>query len=243
MPSMPYYNQIALINKSISVSDIDASTMVEALNKILPKFCYDWSIAEAKVLYIPKASTIIPTSAYKMYMLDTADISGVLAYHDLYLDVPYGKVFAKTILSNNGVMLYEPTLTKSTVAQTLAHEVFELLIDPRCNIWWMNYNTGTLVAAEVVDPVQNNVVVVTLTNGTNVGICDWILPSWQDAQNTTGPFNYLNTLTKPFEIKNGYAIVINNSKVTTVYGDTLQPITNSHSQLSGRIYKRLRTWQ
>jgi hypothetical protein len=128
------------------------------------------------------------------------------------------------------------------VAQTLAHEVFELIIDPRCNTWWMNYNTGQLYAAEVCDPIQSNIVAVTLNTGVNAGMSDWILPSWQDVQNTTGPFNHNNTLTMPFEIKNGYALVINNGKVNSVYGNTVNPVTNSHSQTGSRFTTRSKSF-
>jgi hypothetical protein len=234
MPRFAKYSQIAIVNNSTDVNDADGSNMTAALNNLLPIFCNDWSIPMFTAMYIPKRTKVLPSNMYLIYLLDTSDISGALAYHDLSLDVPYGKVFVKTVLSNNGVILYDSNLNKPTVAQTLAHEVFELIIDPRCNTWWMNYKTGVLVAAEVVDPVELNVVVVTLKNGVKVGMCDWILPSWQDAQNTTGPFNHMNTLTQPFQVKNGYAMVIKNSKVISVYGDTVNPNTNTHCQLGDR---------
>lgn len=237
MTSMPYYKQIAVINQSTMIVDIDGSNMVMALNILLPKFCTSWSISQVDAVYIPKNSINIPETAYRIYLLDTADIDGVLAYHTLRSDIPYGNVFVNTILSSGGVILYEASQTMSTVAQCLAHEVFELLIDPRCNIWWMNFNTGQLFAGEVCDPVQSNVVLITLSNGVNVGLSDWILPSWQDAQNTKGPFNYLNTLTSPFEIKNGYAMIIKNSNITSIYNNS-KPLANSHSQIGTRHSKR-----
>jgi len=201
MSSFPIYSQIAIINKSTVVSDEDGSNMTAALNELLPIFCKDWSIPIFTAIYFPKETVVFPSNLYLVYLLDTSGVEGSLAYHDLSLDIPYANVFTKSILSNDGVMLYEPTLNKPTVAQTLAHEVFELIIDPRSNTWWMNCNTGQLHAAKVCDPVQSNIVAVTLNTGVNVGMSDWILPSWQDAQNTTGPFNHNNTLTMPFEIK------------------------------------------
>ena len=36
MPSMPYYAQIAVINKSTVVTDANGSNMVVALNTLLP---------------------------------------------------------------------------------------------------------------------------------------------------------------------------------------------------------------
>lgn len=239
MPTFASYNQIAIINRSSVVSDTDASTMVVALNTLLPIFCSDWSILPVTTVYIPRAATILPINLYYIYLMDTSDQEGALAYHDLSGDVPYGKVFAKTILST-GVLMYEETLTLQTVSQCLSHEVFELIIDPRCNTWWMNYKTRILVAAEVSDPVQGNVVVVTLANGVKVGMSDWILPSWQDAQTTIGPFNHLNTLSQAFQVLNGYAMIIKDSKVITVYGDIVNPKALSHSQESIRTATRTR---
>jgi len=213
--------------------------MVTALNTLLVQFCKDWSLTAFSAVYVPKATTNIPANTYIIYLMDNSDVNGALAYHDLLSDIPYGKVFAKTVIANGGVLLYEPTLKLPTVAQTLAHEVFELIIDPRCNVWWMNYYTGILVAAEVCDPVENNVVVVTLPNGTKVGMSDWILPSWQDAQNTKGPFNHLNTLTAPFQIKNGYTIQIKNSRITAIYGDNNISKRVSHSFTGKRSMMRL----
>jgi hypothetical protein len=208
--------------------------MVTALNMLLPQFCRDWSINPFTAVYVPKTSTSIPANTYIIYLMDNTDVAGTLAYHDLSSDIPYGKVFAKTVIANGGVLLYEPTLKLPTVAQTLAHEVFELIVDPRCTMWWMNYNTGLLIASEVCDPVENNVVVVTLPNGTKVGMSDWILPSWQDVQNTRGPFNHLNTLTAPFQIKNGYAIQIKNSRITAIYGDNNNKSTVISHSLAGK---------
>jgi hypothetical protein len=71
---------------------------------------------------------------------------------------------------------------------------------------------------------------------------DWILPSWQDVQNTKGPFNHLNTLTAPFQIKNGYSMQIKNSRVSTIYGDITAgaaSVTNSHCQTGPRASTRL----
>jgi len=228
------YFQVAVVNRSTVITDVQGSQIVAALNVLLPTFCRDWSIIQFSAVYVPKAAVSVPTNVYYVYILDTSDVSGALGYHDLSSDVPYGKVFAKTILSYSGVILYEPTLKLPTVAQAVAHEVFELIIDPRCTVWWMNYNTGLLVAGEVADPVENNVVVVTLSNGVKVGMSDWILPSWQDVQNTTGPYNHLNTLTAPFQVKNGYAMEIKNSKIISVYGNTIKPNKKSHCQLGGR---------
>ena len=48
------YFQIAVINQSSVLTDIDGSDMVFALNILLPKFCDDWSINPFSVVYLPK---------------------------------------------------------------------------------------------------------------------------------------------------------------------------------------------
>jgi len=104
-----------------------------------------------------------------------------------------------------------------SIPQCLAHEVFELLVDPYCNTWWQSAN-GTLFAGEVCDPVQNNSVIV---NG--MIFSDWILPKWTDAQATKGPFNHLNTLSKPFTMsKAGYTIQMSQGRVTNVFSAARQ---------------------
>lgn len=222
MPSFANYTQIAIVNKSTIISDEDGSNMVLALNLLLPKFCSNWGISLFTAVYVAKGVENLPAISYNINLLDDTDSPGTFAYHDISSDVPFANVFAKTVLSENGVILYEPTHKKPTVAQALSHEAFELIIDPRCNLWWMNYYTGQMVPGEVCDPVERNVVVVTLANDVKIGMSDWVLPSWTDAQNTTGPFNHLNTLRKPYEVKNGYLIS----------SESINSVTNSQYHLN-----------
>jgi hypothetical protein len=232
------YTQVAVINNTTTVSDTDGSNMVVALNMLLPNFCSDWSISDVSAVYIPRGGGGLPRNVHYIYLTETSDVADALAYHTFTNDTSFGKVFVKTILENNGVIMYDPDLTRPTVAQALSHEVFELLIDPMCNSWWMNYNTGLLYASEVCDPIESNVIVVNIPNGIMVGLSDWILPAWQDSSNTAGPFNYMNTLTAPFQVKNGYAMVIKDSTVTSIYGEPTNPTRYSHCRHSQRFAKR-----
>jgi hypothetical protein len=221
---MPVYTQVAVINQSTVVTDVEGSAIVAALNSLLPTFCSDWSISRVTASYVPLKSKSIPSNAYKVFILDTTDIQGTLGYHDIVSDLPYAKVFAKTNVAYGGVTLYEPTRTKPTLAQAVSHEVFEMLVDPKCVNWWMNPNNGYLFAGEVGDPVESNVVVVRLPNGTNVGMSDWILPAWSDVQNTRGPFNHMDTLLNPFTMApGGYLIYIKAGVIHNVYGDAVLP--------------------
>jgi hypothetical protein len=84
-------------------------------------------------------------------------------------------------------------------------------------VWWQ-LSSGYLVPAEVCDPVEGNLVRVQVGSVT-IGLSDYILPVWSDPQATKGPYNYLNTLTKPFQVaKGGYVALMRNGTVTNILG-------------------------
>lgn len=215
---------LAIVNSSTKVTDAEGNFIVKALNVLLPKFCKDWNVAPTLTTYVPKGKTT--TIPRKIFLFDDADIEGVLGYHDLSSNIPYGKCFVNTILSDGGVILYSPNPGTSTLAEVVCHEVFELLVNPYCNEWWDIGDSQTLYAKEPCDPVQNNALTVSILVSPatfrynallrrsvqtpavyqNVGCSDWILPAWGNPQGK-GPFNQLNTLKAPFTIdKGGYGI-------------------------------------
>ena len=241
--------QIAVINSSSALTDVNGQYMVDALNKLLPQFCSDWSLAPCIAIYVKKGAT--SSIGTKVFFLDKSDSQGALAYHDLSSGKPYGRVFVKTILTY-GPILFSADSTKPTVAQCLAHEIFELLIDPVCNGWWMLPDYNTLYPSEVSDPVQGNIVPVTLTytsltttlpirtitTTVKVGLSDWILPSWANPQGSR-PFNHNNTLSAPFAIdKGGYEYVLRNGTVTTVFGKLASNYVKDKAADSERMLKR-----
>jgi hypothetical protein len=241
--------QIAVINASPVLSDANGQYMVDAMNKLLPQFCSDWSLAMCTAVYVKKgATTTIDT---KVFFLNNSDAQDALAYHDLSSGKPYGRVFVQTILQY-GPVLFSSDSTKPTVAQCLAHEIFELLIDPVCNGWWMLPDYETLYPSEVSDPVQGNIVPVTLTYSTvtatipikkitttvKVGLSDWILPSWTNPQGSR-PFNHNNTLSAPFALDNGgYENVLKNGVVTTIFGKLASKYTKDKAKDSERMLKK-----
>ena len=216
---------LAIVNSSTKVTDAEGTFIVKAMNVLLPKFCKDWNVAPTLTTYVPKGkNTTIPR---KIFLFDDADIEGVLGYHDLSSNVPYGKCFVNTVLSEGGVVLYSPNPAIPTVAEVVCHEVFELLVNPYCNEWWDIGDSQTLYAKEPCDPVQSNALTVSILVSAatsrynallrravrtpavyqNVGCSDWILPAWGNPQDTKGPFNQLNTLKAPFTIdRGGYGI-------------------------------------
>ena len=226
------YTQIAIINQSTVVTDANGQFIVSAMNMILPTFCSDWNIPSVTAVYVGLGkTTMIPL---KVFLLDNADVDGALAYHDQTNDLPYGKAFAKTVLSYGGTLLYSTNPLVPTFAQSVCHEVFELLVDMYCNMWAMLPDYTTLYAYEVCDPVESNALTVNvLTTSvtkigikttttivtTKVGLSDWVLPKWFDPQATRGPYNHNNTLTAPFTLSPyGYVIALEGGNVNYVFG-------------------------
>jgi len=230
------YNVIAIVNLSTTMSDADGVTIVAALNMLLPTFCADWSIPQIKTVYVGKGKPIM--NLLRCLVLDNADIQGALGYHDESADIPYAKVFVKSILQNSGVMLYSTNSKLPTVAQTISHEVFEMIVDLRANCWWNDFSGYTLYAAEVCDPVESNIVPVKTIGGTVVGMSDWVLPAWSDPQAKIGPFNHLDTIKKPLTVdKGGYLITLTNGKYTNIFGSEISAHTKAN--MCKRGVKRL----
>ena len=227
------YTQIALINQSTAVSDANGQIIANAMNMILPTFCGDWNIPIVTAVYVGLGKTT--TIPLKVFLLDTADVAGALAYHDEVNDLPYGKAFAKTVLSYGGTLLYSTNPLVPTFAQAVCHEIFELLVDMYCNMWAMLSDYTTLYAYEACDPVESNAVTVNLvttttakvgtktvttTVNTKVGLSDWVLPKWFDTQAKRGPYNHNNTLTAPFTLSPyGYVIALESGNVSYIYGN------------------------
>lgn len=242
--------QVAIINQSTIVSDTDGAIITSALNIITPNFCSDWGIALYTCVYVPKGKTT--TIPLKIFLLDTSDQANALAYHDEINDVPYGRAFAKTVLSIGGVILYSPNPNIPTFAQTVCHELFELLIDPYCNSWAMLADGNTMYAYEVCDPVESNAVTVQVQTGititknflkkkllaiyTKVGLSDWVLPKWFDTQATKGPFNHNNTLKSPFTLdKRGYVISMSGGTSNPIFGELVSSEKQSLIQSKHRV--------
>ena len=222
--------QIAIINQSSRVSKYQCAVMVSALNNVLPKFCKDWGLSN----YIAVVSNSFTKIPFKVFIVDGNLDTEYLGYHDNSPTnaTAIGYVNTTPILNNGGV-LYSKN-SHPTIAQTLSHEIFEMLVDPLANLWAQSDEVGSLYAYESCDAVQNNVLVVNITVNDNssilkrlsgkkisvpVGLSDWLLPAWFDPGNTIGPFNNKNTLKSPFTLdNNGYTIILKNNIVDYIFG-------------------------
>lgn len=210
--SIPIY----CFNKSTVLKNSDMFLMINALNKMLPLFCNTWSLKQYICVAAPY--NIKPGSSMYCAFLDNSDSPGALAYHTEFANVPYGYVFVKTILEYGGTIL----AGVNTVAQAFAHEIFEMLVNQNINVWWQRPD-GVLVPAEVCDPVQSNIVSIKVGNIV-VNLSDYIFPAWNDPQSTRGPYNFLKTLTRPFQMeKGGYLVTMTNGDISHVFGEHVTP--------------------
>lgn len=226
------YNVIAIVNKSSFMNDVDGETISIAINTILPIFCNDWTIPPVNVTYVKRGeTTVIPLQCV---VLDSSDVEGALGYHGETTDIPYARVFVKTILEYGGKILHTINSNLPTVAATISHEVLEMIVDLRANVWWGSADGNTLYAAEVCDPVQGNVVSVQPKDLPMVGLSDWILPAWADPQARVGPYNHTNTLTSPMTMdKGGYLITITGGKYGQIFGSEITSFTRENLSRRG----------
>lgn len=213
---------IYCFNASTALKDSDMYLMIDAMNTMLPLFCSTWSQGGKQYICRAAPASIKMGSGMYCAFLDTSDSANALAYHTETNNVPFSRVFVKTILKYNGAILAGANLRVPTVAQSFAHEIFEMIVNQNVNHWWQMPN-GYLVPAEVSDPVQGNGVPIRV-GSTTVVMSDYVLPTWSDPQANKGPYNYMNTLTRPFQLaRGGYAIVMRGGTRSYVFGTSVSP--------------------
>ena len=198
--------EISLLNKSTLVTNSDAALMAAACAKqVVNHVAPAWGKLPMAVKFYANEAQV-PAGAYRMYLLDDSDQAGALGYHaETPEGFPYGRVFAKPVLDNNGTML-QGTLT---VASVVSHEVIELFCDPDVNAWYDGPGNKDY-AAEACDPVEGDSydVSVGLTMK-KVSVSNFIIPAWFKVTPAKGEtFDYLKKLSKPFTMTaGGYWIV------------------------------------
>lgn len=219
---------IYCFNKSSVLKDTDMFLMINAINTMLPAFCKAWSLKQYTCIAAPSTTKLGSTGMYCVF-LNTSTSAGTLAFHTENANIPYGEVFVKTVLQYGGSILMGANNAVPTVAQAFSHEIFEMLVNPNINVWWQVSNTK-LVPAEVCDPVQGSIVPIKV-GAVTVGMSDYILPEWNDPQSTKGPYNFLNTLTQPFQMsKGGYLVSMKTGTISYVFGTDISEYAQKRSE-------------
>lgn len=195
------YN-IYISNKSKLINSVDFNCMITACNALLPSFCKQWKLTCPIILQL---STPISENIIAVTLVDEKQI-----------DVPQQHIIeVRPIITNGGVILYKDETT-ITVASVVFAEICNLLLDPSSSGWWLDLssdiNTPLYYSYEVCDQVQTNIIKIIVgvsnsKNGVNVGLANFIFPSWKDSTATNVQFDYLNILKSPFECLDSGSII------------------------------------
>jgi hypothetical protein len=99
---------IAVINESTLVSNQDVDTMCKAIQiqldlHVLPA----WNMKSGTIRFYAD-KTKVPGYAWVVSMLDNSTVAGALGYHAEDNDVVDAFIFCQPVLSNGGVVLYDP---------------------------------------------------------------------------------------------------------------------------------------
>ena len=199
---------IYISNKTKIVTNIELQCIATACNAMLPIVCKHWNVYCPTVYIFP---TCKKTQQYRLFNL--VDNDPMINNSDIHNEV---NIPVKAITDNGGTVLYTNDKTP-TIASFIFREISESIIDNTCNLWWIdpqsNSQNPTLYAGNICDPVQNDIVKLTVgiagsnNNGTVVGLCNFILPTWKDRSSTSQQYDYLNLLSSPFSMNNGGIIV------------------------------------
>jgi hypothetical protein len=181
--------QISVINESTVLSDAQVQGMIGAFetqwNRDLAPV---WGLDQAQFTWTANTQAP-PAASWWVVFLDDSDQADALAYHDVTESgLPLAKIFAQTILADNG-----------SISVGATHEICEMAVDPTINLAAQDTN-GTFWAYEVCDPVEDPQYAYDI-NG--VLVTDFVTPAWFGFKNATGPLDVQQHVTAPFQVLTG----------------------------------------
>lgn len=199
LPALRPSQVIYVVNKATVPLGVDFVKLVAALRIYVDKFITPaWGFSANLII-----AGAVPAGRWGMTFVDEdPTVAGALGYHSLENGVPVAKVLVKTIQKYG-----EP------VSVTAAHEVAELLTDPGVNLLAFA-NSGVIYAVENCDATQAEEFLVD-----GIQMSNFVTPAWFDGFRSSGKFDYLNTLSKPFQLApGGYANIFVEGKWTQIFG-------------------------
>ncbi len=181
---------IAIANVSTVCTDDEVRHWVAAIQQFMPDFCAAWGLEHVSVGFIPSA-TPPPGGMRRQLVADHSDQAGALGYHEQDVDgFPIGYTFAAT-----------DRLQGCAPSGTLSHELWEMLANPLIELMVEDpLVVGRRFPKENADPVQadRHGVVITMPDGPNVLLSDFVLPAYYDFGGEPGrAYDYRGLLTAP----------------------------------------------
>lgn len=199
-----------VVNHSTLVTDTDAQTMTAAVNHQMRRDVEPaWHLPRTPVTY----TTTPPRGARVIILVDTADDPQALGYHTEIGAAQSGVVGCKPELDQGAHPLAGPY----SVASILSHEVLEMAVDGRCNLW-ADTGRGLLVALEVGDPVQSDHYDID-----GVTVSDFVFPAFFDPLSPAGAkLDQLGLVRTPFTLRpGGYWIQLRGGQATQTFGEAM----------------------
>jgi hypothetical protein len=217
---------IVLINQSAKIADADVEDIAAACDQQLQT-----DVAEAWGISDPLRVTTTPdATAYQFFLVDTIpEAPTALAYHSVRNGVPFGKI---------GI---GPTLQAGqSVSSATSHEAVELQCDRFCASWSFSNRLQSLVATEACDPVQGEAYPITIPNGKQIMVCNFVTPAYFSDDALGKPVDHLGHLTRSFDITpGGYQVIMKGGVASNVFGPRVSAALRQGKEASqGRTFWR-----
>jgi hypothetical protein len=193
---------IVVVNMAKTPLGFNLDAFISAANKYVKNYILPVWGTDANLI---KGSTV-PKGSWVLVFLDTADVAGALAYHDLTPDgFPLMKVFVKTTLDDG-----------ASVSVSATHELVETLVDPAINMGCTSADGRSWLAYETADPVEETDFLID-----GIRCSNFVYPSYFETYRKpkSTKFDQLNFVTKPLQLlKGGYQSIFKNGKWSEVSG-------------------------
>lgn len=236
---------LAIINESTLVNNVDCDTMCKAIQTQLALHVAPAWNQKVPTIKFYSDKTKIPGYAWVINLLDNSTQAGALGYHSEDGDKVDAFIFAKPVLDNKGVILYDINNPQNiSVSSVLSHEALEMFGDRFANLWadGIQIPEGDEYALELCDPVESDSYSINV-NGTMVSVSNFIFPSWFNIEAVAAinmPFDYLKKLSAPFTMTaGGYMIVRSTINEQQVFGQHHK----CRKQISKVFHEKMPAWK
>lgn len=200
----PYFQ---VVNRASRLADAEVETIASVCQQqAVEHFAPAWhGLGEDTVIAVVTEADLDPAKWW-IVLADTLDVAGALGYHDTTeKGTPIIKIAVNTTLDAG-----------MSVSAVVSHEVVETLGDPAACWWTLDSSTSTFYALETADACQRDTYEID-----GLKVSDFLYPSFFDADDPIGPYDYLGRVTEPLEtLPGGYQIVMRGGKVEYVRGSS-----------------------